>query len=79
MHGHAHKLAGLDELTGNPDVFFRGFRIPTGMVMRTDDRGGVGEDGHLEHLARFHDGSGQAADANLGQTGDDVRRVQEDN
>ena len=37
------------------------------VVMRKDQGGGVCEDGDLEYLARFDDGGGQTADADLGQ------------
>ena len=46
--------------------------------MRKDQGGRVCEDCDLEHLARFHDGGGQAADADLGQADDDVCCVEQD-
>ncbi len=49
------------------------------VVMRKDQGGRISKDGDLEHLPWLNDGGGQASDANLGQTRDDVRRVQEDN
>ncbi len=79
VHGHAHQLSSLDELPSNADILARRLRIAAWVLMSQDDRGGVGQDGDLEDLTRFHDGGGEASDANLGQTRDDVRRVQEDN
>ncbi len=79
MDGDAHDFAGLDELSRDADVFTAWLDVPRWVVVRKNQGGRISKDSHLEHLARLDDGDGQASDADLGQTRDDVGRVQEDN
>ena len=48
------QLAGANEVARDFDVRFGGSWIATGMIVRQDDRGGVGRDGWLKDLARMH-------------------------
>ena len=43
-------------------VFWAGRRITGGMIMGTDERGGIHENEGFEHFPRMHDGQGQRAD-----------------
>jgi len=67
VDGYVHNLTGLDELSGNLDIFSAWLRIAGGMLVGQDNRSRVGQYRRLEDLAGLHDRGGQAADADLGE------------
>ena len=77
MHGHAHQVAGLDELPRDPDIFTRWLDVSRWVVVSENHGGCVCEDCDLEHLARLNDRGGQAADADERQTQNRIRGIQE--
>jgi len=54
VHRNAHRAAGLRKLPGDPNVLAAGLGVAGGMVVETDDRGRVVEDGLLEDPPRLH-------------------------
>ena len=68
-HLHAEQRAGINEATRQLNVVRAGGRIAAGMIVRQDDRRGVCEQRHLEHLAWLCCGRSYVAQPPEGQRG----------
>jgi hypothetical protein len=61
-HANAHELTHVDQALGDDEVFFRGFRVTTGVVVHQYHAGGGGQDSGLEDFAGVNDAAVEATD-----------------